>query len=64
MVRRDVASARVTRATAWLADAEQLFTLDEDAFQAATKERARTEALVGIPALKAFLATVGREAGL
>lgn len=139
MVRRDVASARVTRATAWLASAEQLFTLDEDAFQAATKDRdlalfylflalqecidlaahwvadanwglpddagstfdeladrhaipraladrlregvglrnriahgyalldykrVRTEALVGIPALKTFLATVGREAGL
>ena len=39
MVRRDVATARVTRATAWLADAEQLFAMEENAFEAATKER-------------------------
>jgi uncharacterized protein YutE (UPF0331/DUF86 family) len=39
MVRRDVATARLTRATAWLADAEQLFSMDEAAFAAARKER-------------------------
>jgi len=39
MVRRDVATARLTRATAWLTDAEQLFAMDAHAFENATKER-------------------------
>lgn len=39
MVRRDVAAARLTRATTWLTDAEQLFSVDEEAFEKATKER-------------------------
>jgi len=139
MVHRDVVTARVTRATAWLADAEQLFAHDEEAFVDATRERdlalfylflalqecidlaahwvadanwgmpddagstfdeladrhaiprdladrlregvglrnriahgyalldyrrVRSEALVGIPSLKDFLAAVGREAGI
>jgi len=39
MVRRDVAGARVARATAWLADAARLFDQAPDAFIAATKDR-------------------------
>lgn len=139
MVRRDVAAARLTRATAWVTDAEQLFAMDEHAFERATKDRdlalfylflalqecidlaahwvadadwgmpddagstfdeladrnaisrdladrlregvglrnriahgyalldykrVRSEALAGIPSLRAFLAAVGREAGV
>lgn len=139
MVRREVASVRIARATAWLQDAEELFGLDAGAFLAAKKDRdlavfylflalqesidlaahwvadagwgapddagstfdvladrgaieraladrlregvglrnriahgyalldynrVRSEALVGIPAMRSFLAAVGREAGL
>ena len=139
MVRREVARTRVTRAAAWLTDAEGLFGPDAQSFEAATKDRdlaifylflalqecidlaahwvaeagwgapddagsafdelvsraaisravadrmragvglrnriahgyalldygrVRSEALEGIPSLKAFLASVGREAGL
>ena len=39
MVRREVASARIARATAWLQDAEALFGRDADAFLAALKDR-------------------------
>jgi uncharacterized protein YutE (UPF0331/DUF86 family) len=39
MVRRDVASTRIARATTWLDDAERLFNLEADAFLAATKDR-------------------------
>jgi uncharacterized protein YutE (UPF0331/DUF86 family) len=39
MVRRDVAGARVARATVWLADAARLFNQDPEAFVAATKDR-------------------------
>lgn len=39
MVRRDVASARMARATAWLQDAENIFGRDADAFLAAMKDR-------------------------
>ena len=39
MVRRDVASARIGRATAWLQDAEDLFGRDADAFLRAMKDR-------------------------
>lgn len=39
MVRRDVAAARLTRATVWLTDAEQLFSADEQAFETNTKDR-------------------------
>ncbi len=39
MVQRDVASARIGRATAWLQDAESLFGRDVDAFLSATKDR-------------------------
>jgi uncharacterized protein YutE (UPF0331/DUF86 family) len=139
MVRPEVARVRITRAAAWLQDAEALFGLDADAFLVARKDRdlaifylflalqesidlaahwvadagwgapddagstfdvladrgaieraladtlregvglrnriahgyalldynrVRSEALVGIPALRALLAAVGREAGL
>lgn len=139
MVRREVASVRIARATAWLHDAEELFGGDADAFLATMKDRdlaifylflalqesidlaahwvadagwgapddagstfdvladrgaieraladrlregvglrnriahgyalldyrrVRSEALVGMPALRSFLAAVGREAGL
>lgn len=39
MVRRDVAGARVARATAWLADAARLFDQGPDAFVGAIKDR-------------------------
>jgi uncharacterized protein YutE (UPF0331/DUF86 family) len=39
MVRRDVARTRIGRATTWLDDAERLFSVDADAFLAATKDR-------------------------
>ena len=39
MVRRDVAGARVARATVWLNDAGPLFDQPADAFVAATKDR-------------------------
>ena len=39
MVRRDVAGARIARATAWLHDAEDLFGRDAGAFLAAIKDR-------------------------
>jgi len=39
MVRRDVAGARLARASAWLADARVLFGLPPDAFVAAVKDR-------------------------
>ena len=39
MVRRDVASARIARATAWLQGAEDLFGRDADAFLRAMKYR-------------------------
>ena len=139
MVRPDVASARIGRATARLQDAEQIFSRDAESFLAATKDRdlaifylflalqecidlaahwvadagwgvpddagstfdvlagrgvidraiadrlregvglrnriahgyalldyhrVRSEALIGMPAMRAFLAAVGREAGL
>ena len=139
MVRREVASARIARATAWLHDADDIFSRDADAFVAAVKDRdlaifylflalqesidlaahwvadagwgapddagstfdvladrevigrslanrlregvglrnriahgyalldyrrVRSEALIGIPAMRLFLAAVGREAGL
>lgn len=39
MVRRDVAGARIARATAWLDDAHRLFGTDAEDFVAATKDR-------------------------
>ncbi len=39
MVRRDVAGARVARATAWLDDASRLLDQPADVFVAATKDR-------------------------
>lgn len=39
MVRREVASVRIARATAWLHDAEELFGRDAEAFLAAMKDR-------------------------
>ena len=39
MVRRDVASHRIARATGWLSDAEQLFGMGPEQFLAATKDR-------------------------
>ena len=39
MVRRDVAGARIARASAWLADAERTFSLPVEQFVAATRER-------------------------
>jgi uncharacterized protein YutE (UPF0331/DUF86 family) len=39
MVRREVASARIARATAWLQDAEDIFSRDADVFVAAVKDR-------------------------
>ena len=39
MVRREVASARIARATAWLQDAEDIFRRDAAAFVAAVKDR-------------------------
>lgn len=39
MVRREVASARIARATAWLDDAEQIFNRDAEAFVSAVKDR-------------------------
>jgi len=39
MVRREVASARIARATAWLDDAEQIFNREAEAFVSAVKDR-------------------------
>jgi uncharacterized protein YutE (UPF0331/DUF86 family) len=39
MVRRDVAAVRIARASAWLADAEQLFAHDEATFVDSSKDR-------------------------
>jgi uncharacterized protein YutE (UPF0331/DUF86 family) len=39
MVRREVASARIARATAWLQDAEDIFSRDGATFVAAVKDR-------------------------
>ena len=39
MVRRDVAAARVTRATSWLSDASAIFDEPEETYLAETKDR-------------------------